>query len=231
MSGAETENNLHVGIIMDGNGRWAAQRGLPRAFGHDEGLKAIKRLCPVAGRLGIKYLSIYAFSTENWKRTQEEVTYLVRLIHNNIRKELDYYTQNKIRLLYSGDKANLPEYVRDDITDVERQTEAFTGLCVNLAFNYGGRDEIIRAIKKIPAQKLETLDEAAFRSYLDLDIKDPDLIIRTAGEQRMSNFLLWQSAYSELYFSPKLWPDFTEDDLKSALEEFKARNRKFGGQR
>jgi undecaprenyl diphosphate synthase len=222
-------SGLHVGIIMDGNGRWAVSRGLPRVYGHDEGLKAIKKLCTCASGLGIGIMSIYAFSTENWKRAQEEVSYLIRLIHSNIRRELDFYRANGIRLVHSGDKEGLPAYIRKDISDVEEQTKDFGPLIVNLAFNYGGRDEIIRAVKKLTVEEIKNLDEERFSTYLDQRLPDPDLIIRTANEKRLSNFLLWQSAYSELYFSEKLWPDFCCEDLEKAVEEFKNRKRKFGG--
>lgn len=225
----------HVAIIMDGNGRWAAKRSLPRTEGHRQGLTAAKRIVAAASALGIPYLSLYTFSTENWKRAQDEVGFLMTLIQNHLAAELDFYRQNKIKVLHSGRREGLAAAILAEIDSVVRDTAQFSGMVVNLAINYGGRDEIARAVGKIAASPgfSRKSDESIAQSIrLKLDhpeIPDPDLIIRTGGEFRLSNFLLWQSAYSELYFSDRLWPDFCEDDLKTALADYGSRERRFGG--
>ncbi|HVO37636.1 MAG TPA: polyprenyl diphosphate synthase [Spirochaetia bacterium] len=221
----------HVGIIMDGNGRWAQARGRPRTEGHLEGVKAAKRVVAAAAEAGLRYLSLYTFSTENWARAQEEVSYLMLLIRSHLKKEYDFYRANRIRILHSGDLGRLPPDIAQEIDDVTRDTESYTGLTVNLSINYGGRDEIIRAFNRYrDSASRESLTEDSFRRYLDHpELPDPDLIIRSANEQRLSNFLLWESAYAELYFSPKLWPDWNGDDLKEALLDYSRRVRRFGG--
>jgi undecaprenyl diphosphate synthase len=219
-----------VGIIMDGNGRWAKARGRPRTEGHLEGAKAAKRVVAAAVDAGLAYLSLYIFSTENWSRAEEEVSYLMFLVRSYLRKEYDFYRQNGIRIVHSGDMERLPPDIAQEIREVTKDTAQFRGLTVNLSINYGGRNEIIRAFNKILAGgKREPLTEESFRAYLDHpELPDPDLIIRSANEQRLSNFLLWESAYAELYFSPKPWPDWTGEDLKEALAEYKRRSRTFG---
>jgi len=225
----------HVAIIMDGNGRWAAQRGLPRTEGHRQGLAAAKRIVAAASALGIRYLSLYTFSTENWKRTQDEVGFLMTLIQNHLAAELDFYRRNRIKVLHSGRRAELSKDILAEIDSVVKDTADFPGMVVNLAINYGGRDEIARAIRKIVTSPDFGSTTEAFNAEkigMNLDhpeIPDPDLIIRTGGEYRLSNFLLWQSAYSELYFSDCLWPDFCEDDLKIAIADYGSRERRFGG--
>ncbi|HOV63123.1 MAG TPA: polyprenyl diphosphate synthase [Spirochaetia bacterium] len=225
----------HVGIIMDGNGRWATQRNKPRTAGHREGLEAAKRIVRTAAELGIRYLSLYTFSTENWKRTMEEVSFLMSLIVQHLKKEMDFYVKNNIRVVHSGNLKALPQDVQAEILSVTSATRDFEGLTVNLAINYGGRDEIVRACKRWAASSLKEGEpfectEATFASFLDQpELPDADLIIRTAYELRMSNFLLWQAAYAELYFSQKLWPDFTPEDFKAAIAEYQRRIRKFGG--
>jgi len=216
---------------MDGNGRWAQQRGKPRTEGHLEGVKAAKRVVGAAADVGVCFLSLYAFSTENWTRAQEEVSYLMGLIGLYLKKEYDFYRHNRIRIVHSGDLGRLPSAIRKEIEDVTRDTAGFDGLTVNLSINYGGRDEIVRAFRRFQAEKpREPVTEETFRTYLDHpEIPDPDLIIRSANEQRLSNFLLWESAYAELYFSPKLWPDWDGDDLREALAEYARRSRRFGG--
>jgi len=216
---------------MDGNGRWAQQRGKPRTEGHLEGVKAAKRVVAAAAEARLVYLSLYAFSTENWARTQEEVSYLMGLIGLYLKKEYDFYRHNRIRIVHSGDLDGLPSAVQKEIEDVTRDTAEFGGLTVNLSINYGGRDEIIRAFRRLQAEdSLESLTEESFRQYLDHpELPDPDLIIRSANEQRLSNFLLWESAYAELYFSPKLWPDWDGSDLREALADYARRSRRFGG--
>jgi len=222
---------LHIGIIMDGNGRWAKNRGKNRSVGHREGLDTAKLIIKAASDLGIKYITLYTFSTENWKRAEEEVSYLMKLIGQHLKKEMNFYRTNKIRVVHSGDLSGLPENVRNEITSVMKSTADFDGSSVNLAINYGGRDEIIRAVNRWKASNpSEDFSEADLTSFLDCpEFPDPDMIVRTAGEQRLSNFLVWQCAYSEFYYSSKLWPDWTEEDLFDAIRSFQHRQRKFGG--
>ena len=221
----------HVGIIMDGNGRWAKARGKPRTEGHLEGVKAAKRVVAAAAEEGLAFLSLYTFSTENWARAESEVSYLMFLVRSYLKKEYDFYRENGIRIVHSGDIARLPKDITREIEEVTHDTAGYTGLTVNLSINYGGRDEIIRAFNKvISSGAVGPLTEESFRGYLDQPgLPDPDLIIRSANEHRLSNFLLWESAYAELYFSPKLWPDWTGDDLREALAEYGRRSRTFGG--
>jgi len=219
---------VHVGIIMDGNGRWAAARGRPHRDGHLEGLTAAKKIVRAASIAGLRYLSLYVFSTENWKRAEEEVSYLMFLIHSYLKKEYDFYRMNGIRLLHSGDVSRLPREIAAELRSAMEDTAGFTGLTVNLAINYGGKDEIVRACRKAAA--LGPVSEESIASCLDQpQLPAPDLIIRSGGDLRMSNFLLWQSAYAELYFSPKMWPDWDESDLQAALLDYARRERRFGG--
>ena len=222
----------HIAIIMDGNGRWARNIGKPRSFGHREGLEAAKRITKAASQMGIKYLTLYVFSTENWKRTESEVSFLMQLLKYHLKKELDFYRENQTRVIHSGDISSLPETVQREILSVIRDTADFKGLTVNLAINYGGRNEIIRAANRWLDKNRNTdnsFSEDDFRQYLDQpEIPDPDLIIRTAGEKRLSNFLLWESAYSEFYFSEKFWPEWCAGDLETAVKNYMSRDRKFG---
>ena len=223
---------LHIAFIMDGNGRWAKNRGKVRTTGHREGLDAAKRVIKAASDLGIRYVTLYTFSTENWKRAEEEVSFLMNLIRSHLKKEMDFYRKNKIRVVHSGDLAGLPAPVQEEILSVMESTSGFNGTSVNLAINYGGRDEIIRAVNRwrASAQSEEDLTETALSGFLDCpDFPDPDLIVRTAGEQRLSNFLIWQCAYAEFYYSDKLWPDWNREDLVAAVDSYRNRNRKFGG--
>ncbi len=220
---------VHIGIIMDGNGRWATDRGLSRAEGHQEGRKAAKRVVLAAEKAGIRYLSLYVFSTENWKRTTEEVGFLMGLLKNYLLAEYDFYRQNRIRVVHSGDPDGLDRGIVADIRQVEKDTAQYERITVNIAVNYGGRDEIARAARRV-ARSGREITEESIRSALDRpELPDPDLIIRTAGDLRMSNFLLWQSAYSELWFTDKYWPDFCAEDLDAAIESFGSRKRRFGG--
>lgn len=222
---------IHVGIIMDGNGRWAAQRRKHRSKGHLEGLKAAKRVVKAASEAGIMYLTLYVFSTENWKRAEKEVSYLMRLIKTHLKKEYDFYRENHIRVVHSGDLQRLPQDVIKEIFRVTADTAHFDGLTLNLAINYGGRDEILRAVNRMLENRFvpSPVAEDDIKHHLDRpEIPDPDLIIRTGGEYRISNFLLWQLAYSELYFSSKLWPDWEGSDLVQAVNEYQQRERKFG---
>lgn len=222
----------HVGIIMDGNGRWAKARNLVRSQGHLEGSKATKRIVKSAADLGISYLTLYVFSTENWKRTQEEVSFIMGLVKKYLMSEFDFYKENKIRIRFTGNIAGLPEDVVKEIMQACEKTKHFTGLSVILALNYGGRDEIVRAVRSIMQKGVssDSVTEDVIRNHLDNpDVPDPDLIIRTAFEQRLSNFLLWESAYSEYYFSEKLWPDWDSSDLENAISNYQRRKRRFGG--
>jgi undecaprenyl diphosphate synthase len=216
---------------MDGNGRWAKARGLRRVEGHREGGQAAKRVVAAAAEAGLRYLSLYVFSTENWTRTEEEVSYLMFLVRSHLRKEYDFYRRNGVRIVHSGDLERLPPDIITEIEEVARDTASFTGITLNLAINYGGRDEIVRAFRRfIERGAPGPLAEESFRGYLDHpELPDPDLIIRSANEHRLSNFLLWESAYAELYFSPKLWPDWDGGDLREALAEYARRSRTFGG--
>ncbi len=222
----------HVGIIMDGNGRWARSRGLPRTAGHRQGLAAAKDMVKCARAEGITYLSLYTFSTENWKRTEDEVSFLMKLILTSLRSEYEFYKENGIRILHSGDLSTLPGEIREEISLVEEDTKMYSALCVNLVINYGGRDEILRAVKSILAEGIAPgdLDEAKIGNHLDQSqMPDLDLIIRTGGEKRLSNFMLWQASYAELYFSDALWPDFSESEFQNTIDWFCSRNRRFGG--
>jgi undecaprenyl diphosphate synthase len=216
---------------MDGNGRWATARGLPRTEGHRQGLAAAKRVVTAASRAGIGCLSLYTFSTENWKRTQDEVSFLMGLIRSHLSKELDFYRANRIKVVHSGSRDGLERGILEELDSVVADTAQFTGMIVNLAINYGGRDEILRAFRRaLDGRFPDTFTEEVFRESLDHpEIPDPDLIIRTGGEYRLSNFLLWQSAYSELYFTDRLWPDFGEEDLGAAIDSYARRDRRFGG--
>ncbi len=224
---------LHIAFIMDGNGRWAKNQGKPRSAGHREGLTAAKRIVKAASDIGIKYITLYAFSTENWKRTEDEVAFLMNLISRHLRKEMDFYVKNRIRVVHSGDFSALPDSVKYEITSVTEATAGFKGTAVNLAINYGGRDEIIRAVNRIydkSPEKRSPVTEQEISENLDCaDFPDPDLIVRSAGERRLSNFLLWQCAYAEFYYSDKLWPDWDKSDLDAAVSSYRNRNRKFGG--
>ena len=221
---------MHIGIIMDGNGRWAKERGKPRTFGHSEGVRTAKRIAKAASDMGVKYLSLYTFSTENWKRSEKEVKFLMQLLKKHLREQLSFYRENNIRIVHSGSLDRLPKVIQKEILDVEDLTSDMTGMVGNLVINYGGRDEIVRAVQKLRDKgETEITEDKLSRAMDHPEIPDPDLIIRTGGEFRISNFLLWESAYSELYFSKKYWPDWQEEDLKEAIEAFASRNRRYGG--
>ena len=219
----------HIAVIMDGNGRWAEQRGLARTKGHQEGLEAAKRIVKAVSDLNIPYITLYVFSTENWKRTEEEVGFLMGLIQKHLRAELAFYAANNIKVKHIGNAAALPRAIQTEIADIMEKTEHYTGTTVQLAINYGGKDEIIRAVKKLSGQQLETLTEDAFEKLLDTAGVPPvDLVIRTGGEKRLSNFLLWQTAYAEFYSTDVLWPDFAPAHLMEALDAYGKRTRRFG---
>ncbi len=222
----------HVGVIMDGNGRWARQRRLIRTEGHNEGLKAAKRIVKAAAEIGIGFLTLYTFSTENWKRTADEVGFLMGLIKRHLIAELDFYRENNVRLRFSGDINGLPADVVKELRQAVKDTAFHNGLTVVLAINYGGRDELVRAFSRICQKDLnpKNINEKMISENLDNpDIPDPDLIIRSADERRISNFLIWEAAYSEYIFSEKLWPDWTDKDFFAAISEFQKRDRRFGG--
>lgn len=223
---------IHIGIIMDGNGRWAKLRNLPRTKGHREGLDVAKQIVKAASDLGIKFVTLYTFSTENWKRTQEEVGYLMTLIKKHLSSEFNFYKENKIKIEHIGDITALPMDVQTEIKNAKNDTKDFTGTTVLLAINYGGKDEIIRGIKKLASQKKDfsSITEQDLSLALDTkNIPDVDLLIRTGGELRLSNFLLWQAAYAELIFTDTLWPDYTKEEFIKNIQTFQHRTRRFGG--
>lgn len=225
----------HVAIIMDGNGRWAKSRGLQRTAGHKKGAKTTQDIVRACGELGIEYLTIYAFSSENWNRPQSEIDDLMNLLSFYISHELKTLVKNNIRLNVIGDKERLPEKVRKQVDKAEQSTVDNTGLCLQIALSYGSRQEITHAMKEI-AHKVklgeiaaESVDEKVIEAHLfTKNVPDPDLLIRTSGEHRISNFLLWQLAYTELFFTEKMWPEFTREDLESAFENFAKRERRYG---
>lgn len=226
----------HIAIILDGNGRWARTKGMPRNYGHAQGSKNVERICEEAWRMGIKYLTVYAFSTENWSRPDSEVAALMGLLRNYMKTCLKTAAKNDMKIRVIGDIAPLDEDIKNRIQELEAATVNNGGLNFTIALNYGSRDELVRAARKMAADcvdgKLEPekINETVFESYLDThDIPDPDLLIRTSGEQRLSNYLLWQLAYSEFYFTDVPWPDFTKEELEKAIEEYNHRHRRFGG--
>ena len=226
----------HIGIIMDGNGRWAKAKGYPRTVGHKAGVETIRRILKEAQRLGVKYITLYAFSTENWKRPKEEVGALMKLLVQYFRLELNELHENGVVVNTIGDISKLPKECIEEIKKAKEKTKNNTGIVMNLALNYGGRDEIVRAIKLLTKDvaegkiSAEEIDEKSIENYLyTAGMPDPDMIIRPSGEQRLSNFLLWQCAYSEFWYSDINWPDFTEQDLRRAIFDFQNRDRRFGG--
>lgn len=226
----------HVAIIMDGNGRWAAQRGLPRLEGHRRGVEAIRRAVRTAGDLGIRYLTVYSFSAENWRRPAQEVSDLMGLLKRFVRHDLAELHANNIRVRIIGERQGLSKDIRMLLDEAEQLTRSNTGLTLVIAFNYGGRQEIVQAMRALARQvKDGTLDPDAItmetvEHALDTQgIPDPDLVIRTSGEQRISNFLTWQTAYAEFVFIPDFWPDFDEATFRAALAEYRRRDRRFGG--
>jgi len=225
----------HVAIILDGNGRWAKKRKMPRNYGHVQGSKVVERICEDAYRIGIKYLTVYAFSTENWKRPKDEVDALMKLLKNYLETSISTSKNNNMRVRIIGDITGLAQDIQVKIRELEEASKMNTGLNFQVAINYGSRDEIVRAVKALSRDVLENkvalddINEALFSQYLDTKgIPEPDLLIRTSGEQRLSNFLLWQMAYTEFYFTDVLWPDFNKEELLKAVEFYSSRKRKFG---
>lgn len=226
---------VHIGFIMDGNGRWAQKRGLPRTFGHREGAQAFRKIARYCKKIGIKYITFYAFSTENWSRPKEEVDAIMALFSQYL-EEADNFAEDKTRLIFLGDKAPFSPKMRERMIELEKASENFDEMTLALAINYGGRDDIVHSVKRI-AELVESggirssdIDESLVGSLLYTGtMPDADLIIRPSGEKRLSNFLIWQSAYAEFYFTDVLWPDFTPAELDKALKDFAQRNRRFGG--
>ena len=228
----ETNNSLplHIAIIMDGNGRWAAARGLPRSAGHREGAQAVRRTLEAARDMGIKYLTLYAFSTENWTRPKEEINTLMQLLERTLDEYQKSAQKADYRVLVSGERERLPAGILAKMDELVRSTESNKGLTVHLALNYGARQEIVHAVNQILKEGLaEVTPQDISRRLYQPEIPEPELIIRTSGEQRLSNFLLWQAAYSEFYFTPVLWPDFNKEELQKAVDAYRARKRRFGG--
>lgn len=226
----------HVAFIMDGNGRWAKRRGLPRHFGHQAGVEAMRRVIEASKEFGLEAITLYAFSTENWTRPRDEVDFLMRLPIEYIRKDLPSLMKNNIRLVVSGRMNGIPPETQEAVQDAMQQTASNTGLTVNIALNYGGRAEIADALRIIASKvkagelKVENIDEQLIGQCLYAPyLPDPDIIVRASGEQRLSNFLIWESAYAELYFSEKFWPDFGHDEVAAVLASYQNRDRRFGG--
>lgn len=232
------KNNIpkHIGIIMDGNGRWAKERNLPRSMGHKAGVETIRDIVKECSSIGVKYLTLYSFSTENWKRPQEEVNALMKLLVDYLKNEFDELNKNDVVINHIGDISKLPQVCQNELIDAYEKTKDNKGLVLNLALNYGGRDEIITGIKNMYKDiendklKIDEVNSDIFSSYLyTKGMPDPDIIIRPSGEQRLSNFLLWQCAYSEFWYSDINWPDFNKKDLEKAIFDYQHRDRRFGG--
>lgn len=226
----------HIAIILDGNGRWAKAKGMPRNYGHAQGSKNVERICEEAYRMGVKYLTVYAFSTENWNRPKDEVDALMKLLRNYMKTCLKTAAKNDMKVRVIGDKTGLDEDIRNRIAELEEATKDNGGLNFQIALNYGSRDEIVRAVRRVSEDVKEgkvkpgDIDEKMFETYLDTHgIPDPDLMIRTSGELRLSNYLLWQLAYTEFYFTDIPWPDFTKEELSKAIEQYNRRDRRYGG--
>ncbi len=226
----------HVAIILDGNGRWAKAKGMPRNYGHVQGAKTVEVICEEAYKMGIQYLTVYAFSTENWNRPQDEVDALMKLLRNYMKTCLKTAEKNRMCVRVLGEKARLAPDIRTRIEELEEATKHNDGLHFQIAINYGGRDEIVRAVRKMAKEVAagsltpDDISEESLSGLLDTaGVPDPDLLIRTCNEQRISNFLLWQLAYTEFYFTEVAWPDFTKEELRKAVEAYNHRNRRYGG--
>lgn len=226
----------HVAIILDGNGRWAKKKHMPRTYGHVQGSKVVEDMLTVVDDIGVKYLTVYAFSTENWKRAPEEVSTLMKILKSYLKDSIKKCMKNNVKCRVIGKKDNMSDDIIERIEALEEATKNNTGLNFTIAINYGGRDEIVRAVRRIGEDIKNNrilpvdIDEKMISDYLDTkEIPDPDLLIRTSGEERLSNFLPWQLAYTEFYFTPVLWPDFNEEELIKAFEKYNKRERRFGG--
>ena len=226
----------HIGVIMDGNGRWAKKRGLPRSAGHKRGADILENISDYCNSIGVKALTVYAFSTENWSRPQKEIDALMELLYDYLLQVEEKFKNRNMRLMISGDTSKLSEKIQKAIVHAEEVTASGDGMVLNIALNYGGRDEIVRAVRKI-SEKVQNgeiqpkeISEDIFSENLDMaTLPEVDLIIRPSGEKRLSNFMLWQAAYAEFWYSDICWPDFTENDMKQAIVDFQSRNRRFGG--
>ena len=230
----------HVAIILDGNGRWAKSKGMPRTYGHIKGCENLEKICSMAKELGVKYLTVYAFSTENWKRSAAEVTGIFKLLVAYVNSELKELIRNNVKVNVLGDYSQIPEDAKKSLEKTLEETKNNTGLQFNIALNYGGRDEIRRAVcslaQRVKDRELEPeeitedmIGDCLFTGKEHADTPDPELVIRTSGEIRLSNYLLWQTAYSELVFTEVLWPDFTPEEYEKAISEYQSRDRRFGG--
>ena len=226
----------HVAIILDGNGRWAKKKGMPRTYGHVKGCENLEKICSVAKELGVKYLTVYAFSTENWKRSKEEVDALMKLFRNYMKKCFKISRDNKMQVRVIGDPTAFDPDLQEKIKELEEYSSQYDELYFQIALNYGSRDEIKRAVQKmaedVKAEKLnpEEISEQTISDYLDTKgLPDPDLLIRTSGEERLSNFLMWQLAYTEFYFTDVAWPDFNKAEFEKAIAKYNQRDRRFGG--
>ena len=226
----------HIAIILDGNGRWAKAKGMPRNYGHAQGSKNVEKICEAAYKMGVKYLTVYAFSTENWKRSKEEVDGLMKLFRSYLKKCIKLADKNKMRVRVIGEISAFDQNIQDSIVHLEEYSQKYDEIYFQIALNYGSRDEIVRGIRKLAQDavdgkvKPEEIDEHVFDNYLDTaGIPDPDLMIRTSGELRLSNFLLWQMAYTEFYFTDVAWPDFNKAELVKAIEKYNQRDRRYGG--
>jgi len=226
----------HVAIILDGNGRWAKSKGMPRTYGHTKGAKNLEVICEDAWNIGIKYLTVYLFSTENWKRSKDEVEALMKLFRSYTKTCIKTAEKNNMKVRVLGDPSAFDEDLQKSLKELEESSKNNTGLNFQIALNYGSRDEIVRAIRKLSRDvkeerlAIEDIDERCFAGYLDTrEVPDPDLLIRTSGEQRLSNYLMWQLAYTEFYFTDVPWPAFTKEDLLKAIEKFNGRDRRYGG--
>ena len=224
----------HIAIILDGNGRWAKKRGLPRTAGHARGAENFRKIATYCKNIGVDYLTVYAFSTENWKRPPEEVKTIMKLLNNYLHEAIDTMERDHIKMKVLGDVSGLSPELQELVRKTDEISARYDGFQANICLNYGGRDEIVHAAKRcaedLAAGKISELDEEGFGRYMySADIPDPDLLIRPGGEKRISNFLLWQCAYSEFYFTDVLWPDFSTDELDKAIAEFQSRDRRYGG--
>ena len=226
----------HIAIILDGNGRWAKSKGMPRNYGHTVGAKNVENICKAANDLGVKYLTLYAFSTENWNRPESEVAALMKLLESYLKNCIKTANKNNMRVRVIGEISRLSENFQEKIRNLEEVSSVNTGLNLTIAINYGSRDEMIRAVKHMIADhdagklSADDIDADTFSSYLDTrELPDPDLLIRTSGEQRLSNYLLWQLAYAEFYFTDVPWPDFSKEELEKAIEQYNHRDRRYGG--
>ncbi len=235
MSKKEKKLPTHIGIIMDGNGRWAKKKLLPRVMGHNAGMKSMQEIIRCASNIGIKYLTVYAFSTENWKRTQEEIGGIFSLLVKYVNLNLEELVEENVKVCILGDYSVIPKDAKKSLDKTLEETKDCTGMQFNIALNYGGRDDIVQGVNKFiknnPNKEIteDELSKYLYTGTINNDIPDMDLVIRTSGEQRLSNFLLWQSAYSEFAFTKTLWPDFTPDEFKDMIDDYMGRERRFGG--